>query len=110
MVQELNSQLQTWISLRVSSPWRSDGGAGKVGELATRGTSLEFEYLHRKRRCEMLIGGDDISNDVNILRTDFSVYFYIRVCFRFAQIGGNLTAQTTWSHLGIEIGIQIPEK
>ena len=50
-----------------------DGGAGKVGELATRGTSLEFEYLHRKRRCEMLIGGDDISNDVNILRMDFSV-------------------------------------
>ena len=34
----------------------------KEGELAT--TSLEFEYLHRKSRCEMLIGGDDISNDV----------------------------------------------
>ena len=26
--------------------------------------SLEFEYLHLKSRCEMLIGGDDISNDV----------------------------------------------
>ena len=43
----------------------------------------------------MLIGGDDIGNDVNTLRTDFSVYFYIRVCFRFALIGGNLAAQTT---------------
>ena len=32
------------------------------GKLAT--TSLEFEYLHRKSRCEMLIGGNDISNDV----------------------------------------------
>ena len=34
----------------------------KEEELAT--TSLEFEYRHRKSRCEMLIGGDDISNDV----------------------------------------------
>ena len=37
-------------------------GEEKEGELAT--TSLEFEYLHRKSRCEMLIDGDDISNDV----------------------------------------------
>ena len=33
----------------------------KEEELAT--TSLEFEYLHRKRRCEMLTGGDD--NDLS---------------------------------------------
>ena len=37
-------------------------GREKEGDLAT--TSLEFEYLHRKSRCEMLIGGNDISNDV----------------------------------------------
>ena len=37
-------------------------GREKEGELAT--TSLEFEYLHRKSLCEMLIGRDDISNDV----------------------------------------------
>ena len=37
-------------------------GQEKEGEVATR--SQEFEYLHRKSRCEMLIGGDDISNDV----------------------------------------------
>ena len=37
-------------------------GQEKEGELAT--TSLEFEYLHRESRCEMLIGGDDIINDV----------------------------------------------
>ena len=36
-------------------------GREKEGDLAT--TSLEFEYLHRKSRCEMLIGGNDISND-----------------------------------------------
>ena len=35
-------------------------GQEKEGELAT--TSLK--YLHRKSRCEMLIGQDDISNDV----------------------------------------------
>ena len=37
-------------------------GREKERELAT--TSLEFEYLHRKSRGEMLIGGDDISYDV----------------------------------------------
>ena len=43
----------------------------KEGELAT--TSLETEYLHRKSRCEMLIGGDNISNDVITLGTSFSM-------------------------------------
>ena len=33
-------------------------GREKEGELAT--TSLKFEYLYRKGRCEMVIGGDDI--------------------------------------------------
>ena len=39
----------------------------KEGELAT--TSLEF--LRRKSRYEMLIGGDDISNDVITLARVF---------------------------------------
>jgi len=47
-------------------------GREREGELAT--TSLEFEYLHRKSRCEMLIG-DDISNDVITLGTCFSMLF-----------------------------------
>ena len=80
---------------------------GKEGELAT--ASLKFEYLHRKSRCEMLIGGDDISNDVITLGTCFSMFVYIRARFRFALIGGNLTAQSTGSHRGIGGGIQIPE-
>ena len=62
-------------------------GRKKEGELAT--TSLEFEYLHRKSRCEMLISGDDISNDVITLRTCFSMFVNIRA--RFALIGANLT-------------------
>jgi len=71
-------------------------GAEKEGELAT--TSLEFEYLHRKSRCEMLIGGDEISNDVITLGMCFSMFVYIRACFCLSLIGRNLTAQSTGSH------------
>ena len=46
----------------------------------------------------MLIGGNDISNDVITLAR-----------FRFTLIGRNLTAQSTGSHTGIGGGIQIPE-
>ena len=56
--------------LRASSPGRFGGWARKEGELAT--TSLEFEYLLRESRCEMLIGGDDISNDVITCRCLFT--------------------------------------
>ena len=56
-------------SLRASSPEHSGGWAAMEEELAT--TSLEFEYLHRNFRCEMLIGGDDIRNDVIALGTCF---------------------------------------
>ena len=38
------------------------------------------------------------------------MFVYIRTCFRFALIGGNLTAQSTGSHRGIGGGIQIPER
>ena len=58
----------------------------------------------------MLIGGDDISNDVIILGTCFSIFVYIQARFRYALIGGNLTAQSTGSHRGIGGGIQIPEE
>ena len=52
----------------------------------------------------MLIGGDDIT-----LGTCFSMFVYIHACFHFAQIGGNLTAQSMGSHRGSGGGIQIPE-
>ena len=48
-------------------------GREKEGELVTK--SLEFEYLHRKSRCEKLIGGDDISNDVITVGTFFQCLF-----------------------------------
>ena len=94
------------ITLVLFSLWTSS--LGKKGEqLAT--TSLEFEYLHRKSQCKMLIGGDDISNDVITLGTCFSMFVYIHACFHLALICRNLTAQSTESHRGIGGGIQIPQ-
>ena len=62
------------------------GGRGreKEGELAT--TSLEL-----KSRCEMLIGGDDISDDIITRGKCFSMFVYIRARFCVALIGGNLS-------------------
>ena len=57
----------------------------------------------------MLIGRGDIIKDVITLDTCFSMFVYIRVCFYFALISGNLTAQSTGSHRGIGGRIQIPE-
>ena len=62
-----------------------------------------------KKLMQMLIGGDDISDDVITLGTCFSMTVYIRTRFCFALIGRNLTAQLTWSHRGIGGGIKIPE-
>ena len=82
------------------------GALEEEGEVAT--TSLEGEYLYRKSRFEMLIGRDDINNDVITLAKYFSVFVYTGARFRFALIGGNLTAQSTGSHSRIGGGIQIP--
>ena len=60
------------FSLRATSPAALEAGREKEGELAT--TSLEFEYLYRKSRCEMLIVGDDISNDVSSIFHVFSFW------------------------------------
>ena len=57
----------------------------------------------------MLIGGDDISNDVITLGSCFSMFIYIRARFRFALIRGKLTAQSTGNHREVGGGIQIPE-
>ena len=78
------------------------------GELTTC-RSLKFEYLCRKSRCKMLIGGDDINNDVITMGTCFPMFVYIPARFRLSLIGGNLTAQSTGSHRGIGGAIQIPE-
>ena len=83
---------------KTSSSRHSGGGREKEFE-------FEFEFCIEKSRCKMLIGEDDIRNDVISL----SMFVYIRARFPFALIGGNLRAQLTGSHGGIEGGIQIPE-
>ena len=51
----------------------------------------------------MLIGGDDISNGCITLGTCFSVFVYIPAHFCFTLISGNVTAQLTESHRGLEV-------
>ena len=79
-------------------------GWEKGGEVATM--SLEFEYLHPKIQCEMLISRDDISNEIITLGMCFSMLVYSRAHFYFTLIGGNLTAQSKGSHRGIGSGIK----
>ena len=43
----------------------------------------------------MLIGGDDISNDILTLGTCFEMFVYIYAHFCFALIGRNLAVQST---------------
>ena len=95
------------VSLQASSLCTLAAWWEREGDLAT--TSLEFEYLHEKSSCEILISGDDISNDIITLGTCFSMFVYARTRFCFALIGGNLTAQSMGSHRGIGGGIQIPD-
>ena len=80
-------------------------GREREGELAT--TFLEFEYLHRKSRCEMLIGGDDISNDVITLGTCFSMLFTFAFVTLRSDWRKSENAQSTGSCRGIGGGIQI---
>ena len=49
----------------------------------------------------MVIGGEDLSNNIITLGTCFSMVVYIRTLFHFPLIAGNLTAQATGSHRGI---------
>ena len=88
-------------SLRASCLWHSGGGAGK-GRRACNYVS-ELWISASKSRCEMLVGEGDISSDVIILCSCFSMFVYIRARFRFALIGRNLTAQSTGSHRELEV-------
>ena len=72
------------------------------GELAT--TSLEFEYLHRKRRCEILIARDDIGNDVITLSLLFQCLFTFQLFLLYADwwksdISDNREPQGNWRRI-----------
>ena len=86
----------------------ASGLSGPRGALEASGErkeeKRELSTTSPLSRCEMLIGADDISNDVNTLGTCFSMFAYILARFRFGLIG-----ESTGSHRGIGGGIQIPE-
>ena len=81
-------------------------GREKEEELATIYVDLEFEYLHRKSQCEMLIGRDVISNGIITLGTCFSMFVHVHARFRFTLISRNLRAQSTGSHRRIGRGFK----
>ena len=69
-------------------------GREQEQELAT--TSLEIEYLHRKSLCEMLIGGDDISNDIITLGSCFSMFVDIHAIFHFTLFSTSRWLAEIW--------------
>ena len=79
-------------------------GRDNEGQIAT--TSLEFEYLSRKSRCEMLIGGDDVSDDVITLGTCFQCL----VTFAFVSASCSLAEIWQLSQRGIRGGIKNSRK
>ena len=62
-----------------------------------------FEILDSDWLCDEVTS---ITTDVITLGTCFSMFVYIRGCFRFVVIDGNLTAQLMGNHRGIGRGIQ----
>ena len=74
-------------------------GREKEGQLAR----LRNLILHRKSRCEILIGGDGISNDVITLGTCFSRSFPLRADWQ------KFDSSVEGEPQGIGSGIQIPE-
>ena len=99
------SNLSDWsskTSLQVSSPFRSGGGAGKLKRESLQLPLWNLDIRIEKADAKCWLDGDEIRNDVIILGTCFSMFVFIRARFRFALIGGNLTAQSTGSHRGIE--------
>ena len=83
-------------------------GQEKEGELAI--TSLEFEYLHRKIDAKCWLA------EMTLVMMSLPLACVFQYLFTFALFplrtdrrSDWLTAQLTWSHRGIEGGIQIPE-
>ena len=66
-------------SLRASSPGRSGGGKGKGRSRRRACNYVSGIWIPASkksmRKCEILIGGDDISNDVITLARDFQCLF-----------------------------------
>ena len=73
--------------------------------------SLEFEYLLRKSRCEMLISRDDISNDVITipLALAFNVCIHLQLfplCAVWRKFDSELSCRRAMGELEVEFKFQ----
>ena len=91
------------ITCKQALPGALAVGQEKEGELAI--TSLEFEYLHRKSQCKMLIGRDDISNDVVTFGICLSIFVYMH-SFHFALTGTQIDWQLSWRGATEELKVE----
>ena len=102
------------ISLQTTGPWwdeeppslwassatgRSGGGVGKGTRTCNYVSGIWISASKIDVKC-WLVEMTLVMTSVPSL-TWFSMFVYIHTCFRFALIGGNLTAQSTWCHRGI---------
>ena len=83
-------------SSRKSSLGRSGGGAGK-GRRACNYVAQYLNFCIEKCRRELLIGRDDISNDVITLDTCFLMLVFIRADWRKSDSTVDAEPQGTWN-------------
>ena len=88
---------KNWIKVTILTVSKLFGALWQWGMKRKAGLQLCLWNLNicTEKVDGMLIGGDNISNDVIILGICFSIFAYIRAHFHFALIGRNLKAQST---------------
>ena len=88
ILQPVNSLFFRTVSQWASSLGRSGGEAGK-GRRACNYVSEIWTSLHRESRCEMLIEGNDIRNDVITIGACFHVFFNVCLHWRSFPLGAD---------------------
>ena len=91
VVQELNSQLQTWIGLWVSSPGRSGGRAGK-GRRACNYRYVSGICRNVDAKC-WLVQMTLVTTSLPLAHSFLCCFFLHSRSFIFALIDGNLTGR-----------------
>ena len=99
-VAKLSSLSKNWIKVTIWTVSKLFGALWQWGRKRKVGLQLCLWNLNIciEKVDGMLIGRDDITNDIIILGMCFSMFVYIHDHFHFALIGGNLTAQSTGNH------------
>jgi len=85
-----------WVGIACEQSLPGTLTAGREKEREHVTMSLKFEYLHQKSWCKMLIGGEDISDDVITLGKCFSMFVYIHADWREFDSSVNGEPQGNW--------------